>query len=318
MRWAAPVAMFVAALWLPLGCSSETANKNTNWLVTCSSSADCGGASCVCGMCTVSCSAADACTASAGVCASSFAATTQCSGQVNAGICMAACTQESDCDASRTCVAGACVTRESPSCPAHPSALACSGFDDPAQPSWTASVDAGNELSVVSTPRLAGSGALVSRTTTSGSRSRFAHEFSAMSSGQLYFRGWFYVAPGTLLTDVHTIVIGDANTGDYGTKFVYAAGKVHVAAAGAAVTGSADTPFGQWYCLRMELGIGSQGSVRAYLNDALFTDATGVNTLPAAGVHNVTAGIDFAGQADPAEVFIDELVLDTMPVGCWD
>jgi hypothetical protein len=231
---------------------------------------------------------------------------------------MASCKQESDCDASHTCVARACVSRETPSCPAHPGALACSGFDDAAQPGWTPTIDPGNELSVVSAPYLAGTGALVARTASTGSRSRFAHEFPAMSAGQLYFRAWLYVAPSTVLTDVHTIVIGDANTGDYGSKFVYSAGQLHVATAGIALPGNIDAPLGQWYCLRMELGIGDQGTVRAYLDDVLFTNATAADTLPAAGVHNVTAGIDFAGQADPAEVFIDELVLDTAPVGCWD
>jgi hypothetical protein len=319
-RAAAILPMFLVALALPLGCeTTETAHKNTNWLVACKSSADCGGASCICGICTVSCSTADACSESSGICASSFAATTQCSGEANPGICMASCSQESDCDAASTCVAGACVTRRDPSCPAHPGALACSGFDDdPTAAGWISSIDAGAELSVVSAPRLAGAGALVARTISTTARSRFAYEFPVMKSGQVYLRAWVYVAPGAVLSNVHTIVIGDANTADYGSKFVYTNGQLHVAASGKALTGSTAAPTGQWYCLRMEIGIGDQGSVRAYLNDTLFTDDTLVDTLPAAGVHNVTAGIDFAAQADPAEVFIDELVLDTIPIGCWD
>ena len=310
--------LLLAALAFPPACSAETSNKTTNWLVTCSTDADCGGASCICGICTESCTAADTCAASGGLCGDSFAATTQCSGQVNAGICMAACAQESDCDAGQTCVAGACVRREAPGCPAHPGALACSGFDDPAPAGWTATTDADSVLAVVSTPLLAGAGALDARTAAVNGRSRFLHEFTQLQSGQLYLRAWVYAAPGTLLSNVHTIVVGDANTGDYGSKFVYSDGKIHVAAAGAAVPGSADAPLGQWYCLRLELGIGDQGTVRAYLNDSQFVDATGIDTLPAAGVHNVTAGIDFSGQAEPAELFIDELVLDTAPVGCWD
>jgi len=319
MKWLALLSLVLAGLALPLGCSTETSNKNTNWLMACASDTDCGAASCVCGICTVTCAApGDACAANSSVCAASFAATTQCSGQPNSGICLAPCAQESDCEGSRTCVAGACVSRWHESCPAHPSALACSGFDVSAQPGWTPSLDSGAELSVVSAPRLAGSGALLARTTSENARSRFSQEFPKLGSGQLYLRAWLYSAPGSLLNNVHSLVVGDANTADYGSKFVYAGGKLHVAAAGAALAGSTDAPLGQWYCLRLELGIGDQGSVRAYLNDTLFVDATGVDTLPAAGVHNVTAGIDFAGQAEPAEVFLDELVLDTSPVACWD
>ena len=317
MKSVAILPLLFAVLALPLACSTtETAHKTTNWLVECSSDADCGDASCICGICTVSCTAADACANSGGICAETFAATTQCSGQANPGICMASCTQESDCGAGNTCIGGACVKRADPTCPGHPGALACSGFDDAAPAGWTPTVDATSALGVVSTPLFSGASALDARTTATNGRARFLHEFTQLDSGQLYLRAWVYVAPGTSLSNVHTIVVGDANTGDYGSKFVYTDGKIHVAAAGGAVTGTADTPFGQWYCLRLELGIATQGTVRAYLNDVQFADATGINTLPAAGVHNVTAGIDFSGQTDPAEVFIDELVLDTAPVGC--
>ncbi|HTA91415.1 MAG TPA: hypothetical protein VK745_17645 [Polyangiaceae bacterium] len=318
MRLAFFALLLPVPLGVPLACSSETANKNTNWLVSCQSSADCGGSGCLCGTCTVACASADSCAASGGVCAPDFAATTQCIGTESAGMCLAACGQESDCDDTRTCVAGACVTRESTSCPAHPGALACSGFDDSALPGWTPTVDSTGTLSVVTTPRLAGTGALAAGTSMVNGRSRFAYEFPAMTSGQIYLRAWIYVDPGTVLSDVHTIVVGDANTSDYGSKFVYTGGTLHVASSGVAVTGTVDAPLGQWYCLRLELGIGDQGTVRAYLNDTVFADATGVDTLPAAGVHNVTAGIDFAGQAEPAQVFIDELLLDTSPVSCWD
>ena len=115
MNRAAILPIFLVALALPLACeTTETAHKNTNWLMTCASAADCGGASCICGICTVPCSTADECAESSGICGDSFAATTQCSGQANAGICMASCSQESDCDAASTCVAGALCCAQGP------------------------------------------------------------------------------------------------------------------------------------------------------------------------------------------------------------
>jgi hypothetical protein len=317
MKWAPLLALFAAALALPLACSSETSNKNTNWLVLCSSSAECGDASCICSVCTKSCSAQDACAASAGVCSDSFAATTQCSGTANPGICLAACSQDSDCDADHVCVGGACVARGEDHCAAHSGGLACSGFDALPDASWVSSVRSGGQLDIAAS-RFADVGALRALTAGANGRSRFLHEFTRMDSGQLYVRAWMYLSPDAILNDVHTIVIGDANTADYGSKFLYSTGELHVATSGSALDGSAAVALGQWHCLRMELEIGAAGAIRAYLDDQLFVDATGVDTLPANGVHNITAGIDFAGQAEPAEVLTDELLLDTSPVGCWD
>jgi len=317
VRTCAVLMLLAATTLLPAACSSETYNKNTNWLVACSSSAECGDASCVCGICTKSCSASEACAANAGLCSSDFAASTQCSVATPA-LCLAACTVASDCDAGHTCVAGSCVVDASDTCAAHPNALACSGFDEPAPAGWTASIRTGGTLGTVADPRLAGASALDARTTLTGGQSRFASEFATMTAGQLYLRAWLYVAPGTVLNDVHPIVIGDVSKADYGSKFLFSNGKLGVATSNSAVTGSIDAPFGQWYCLRMELEIGTQGSIRAYLNDAPFVDATAIDTLPAGNVHDISVGIDFSGQTDPAEIFVDQVLLDTAPVTCWD
>jgi hypothetical protein len=197
-------------------------------------------------------------------------------------------------------------------------ASACSGFDETTPQGWTASIRGGGDLETVADPHFAGTSALVARTVAANGQSRFAAEFTPQSSGPLYLRAWLYVAPGTVLNDVHPIVIGDVTKADYGSKFLFSNGQLRVTTSNTMVTGSVDAPFGQWYCLRMELDIGLQGSIRAYLNDAKFVDATAVDTLPAGGVHNLSVGIDFAGQADPAQIFVDEVLLDTMPVSCWD
>jgi hypothetical protein len=43
---------------------------------------------------------------------------------------------------------------------------------------------------------------------------------------------------------------------------------------------------------------------------------TGIDTLPAAGAHNLAAGIDHSAQAEHASVFFDELLVDTRPTPC--
>jgi hypothetical protein len=299
------------------GCAAEHANKNTNWLSLCSSSADCGDADCTCGICTKTCTATTDCAGSEAACAPSFASTGQCSGTEQPGLCLQACSSSADCAEDRLCLGGACVVRVQSLCAGHPDAAACSGFDKSVPTGWTDASTAGNEITTSKDPRFAGASSLSAHISGSGDRSRLLHEFPSISSGSLYLRAWLYMDPGTVLNDVHSIVVGDADTGDYGTKFLYSNGKLRVATPTLDVTGDVDPPFGRWYCLRLELDVGGAGSVRAYLDDEMFAEQANVNTLPAAGVHNISAGIDFAGQAEPAQLQVDELLLDTQPVDCW-
>ena len=302
---------------LASACSVEHANKNTNWLSLCSSSAECGEASCLCGVCTKACSEAADCAGSEAACAATFASTGQCEGTAQPGLCLQACGSSADCTDDRLCLGGACVVRVQSLCAGHAGATACSGFDEAVPAGWTDASTAGSEVAMSKDPRFAGGASLSAKISGSGGRSRLVHEFPSMNSGSLYLRAWLYIEPGTVMNDVHSIVVGDVDTGDYGTKFLYSNGKLRVATPSLDVTGDVEPPFGRWYCLRLELELGAAGSVRAYLDDQKFADQTNVPTLPAAGVHNVSAGIDFAGQAEPAQLLVDEVLLDTQPVDCW-
>jgi hypothetical protein len=314
----------VLGLLLPLGgaCSSTSStplgNKNTNWLVTCSTSAECGdAASCTCGVCTIPCQSSDECAESSGTCSENLATTLQCGGASEVAVCLKPCAEASDCDDNQACVQGTCVTRVKDWCAQHTGAVLCTGLEDALPAGWMDASSTGSDVSASSMLRFSGSASLLARTAGANGRSRLIHEIPMMTTGSLYLRAWAYMNPGAVVDDVHGIVIGDANTGDYGTKFLYSAGKLRVATPTVDVPGSVDAPFGRWYCLRLELGVGDAGSVKAYVDDQVLADQAGVDTLPAAGVHNISVGIDFAGQAAPGELYLDDVLLDTQPVDCW-
>jgi hypothetical protein len=301
------------------GASSPTlGNKNTNWLSTCSASAECGEASsCTCGVCTIACDSSAACADSSGACTQDLATTLQCGGTAQSPICLKPCSRAEDCDDTQTCVQGTCIARPKDLCSQHDSALICSDLDAAVPTDWVEGSSAGDEVSASTSLRFAGAAALRAHTSGMGGRSRIIHELPMMTTGSLYLRAWVYMNPGAATEDVHALVVGDVNTADYGTKFLYSAGKLRVATSVAPVPGSIDPPFGRWYCLRLELGIGAMGSVKAYVDDQVLADQTGVDTLPATGVHNVSAGIDFAGQTQPGELYVDDLAIDTQPLDCW-
>jgi hypothetical protein len=109
-------ALTLASLALHAGCSSRTVDGHTggetNWLATCSDGTGCtGGATCLCGVCTVACDADAACSTVAGsACAKkgSDAFAAACGTAAGAGVCLSAC-GTSGCKGATTCVGGVCV-----------------------------------------------------------------------------------------------------------------------------------------------------------------------------------------------------------------
>jgi hypothetical protein len=194
----------------------------------------------------------------------------------------------------------------------------CRGLDAALATGWQDASSPGQEVIASKKLRFSGTESLLAQTTGADGRSRLLHELPMMTSGALYLRAWAYMNPGAVVNDVHGFVIGDANTADYGTKFLYSAGKLRVATPTADVGNSVPVPFGRWYCLRLELEIADAGRIKAYVDDEVLADETNVDTLPATGVHNVSVGIDFAGQAEPGELYFDDVVVDTQPLFCSD
>jgi len=323
MRARGFLALFGLLLPLAGACDGASStpvlgNKNTNWLVTCSTSDECGdAAACNCGVCTIPCQSSDQCTESSGTCTENLATTLQCGGTSEFAVCLKPCAEAGACDDSQACVEGTCVTRAKDLCDQRADAVLCSSLDEALPTGWMDASSADSDVSASSMLRFSGAASLLAHTAGANGRSRLIHEIPMMTSGSLYFRAWAYMNPGAVVDDLHSIVIGDANAGDFGTKFLYSAGKLRVATSAVDIPGSVDPPFGRWYCLRLELGIGDAGTVKAYIDDQVLADQTVADTLPATGVHNISVGIDFAGQAAPGEVYLDDVLLDTQPVDCW-
>lgn len=92
-------------------------DSQTNWLESCELDADCGPLSCVCGVCTRTCSGESACDERGFECFSwsSPGAASACSGHAppSSGMCLPSCV-DAPCEAGRECVAGACVPAPPP------------------------------------------------------------------------------------------------------------------------------------------------------------------------------------------------------------
>src|SRR6187402_2630611 len=94
-------------------------DSHTNWLRTCNTDDECGGLSCLCGVCTAPCTADDACSAAPGsscLPATHSGSVALCVGQAapHGGMCLPTCSASDDCGTGQTCVAGACQPTAAP------------------------------------------------------------------------------------------------------------------------------------------------------------------------------------------------------------
>jgi hypothetical protein len=323
----APAALAALLMLLAACCACSepepgpSVGGNTNWLLKCSDDADCGSAtSCVCGRCSQRCSSAAMCADFPGsACAQAVPAQLQCGGEQPEGVCLLACETDSDCPGELACIEGACVERAAATrCDEHAGALLCSGFDDEALPGWSLSAEPHSTLGTSSRYRHAGASSLEARASGVDTRSRYVGEFPVQRSGTLHLRVWMFVEPDALIDNLHTISIGDVDTGDWGVSLEFFRGEQAVETPTLLPTGEGvAVPKGRWFCVRAEIELSdTAGAVRVWLDEQPAVRLVDIDTLPAAGAHNLTAGIDHSAQTEPASVFFDELLLALDPVSC--
>jgi hypothetical protein len=208
----------------------------------------------------------------------------------------------------------------------HAGALVCSGFEAPEL------LDEWDETSLME------SGAL-ERTTARAHRGQAALRASSASmmsvavvskrvgpvrSGELYVRLYLYVADGLPTRTMNIMFVGDFPMPDpfVGIDFNLATGgELQVfSPQGNPVrqTGSLTVPRDRWFCLRARIAVSDDaGFVQLFVDDVLALDATGIDTLPDAGIRELRAGIDWSSEQDDFfELYLDDIVLATSPVAC--
>jgi hypothetical protein len=100
------------ALSVATSCNSKgQLGSETNWLGHCDSSRECGKGTCMCGVCTVACTAGAAC--GGAVCVekgtAAYVASCGAGASVPPGVCAVSCSGDGDCGDGLRCVGGACV-----------------------------------------------------------------------------------------------------------------------------------------------------------------------------------------------------------------
>jgi hypothetical protein len=85
--------------------------------------------------------------------------------------------------------------------------------------------------------------------------------------------------------------------------------------AGPELTGAKDTPINEWFCIEWHATIGAAGHQRVVVNGENVLDADD-NTLTSEGYDSVQIGFHAAIGSVTQEIYFDDVVIATQPIGC--
>lgn len=210
---------------------------------------------------------------------------------------------------SSTAGAGSCVE-----------ALVCEDFESDTT-EFTSEVQGGT-LEVTNDRGQESDRSLRATTMTDGDWGRAVYAFPSVASGALYFRAYFFIPEGTVTGLVNLVTFRNPAVPTDVDVNVLAGGAIDVyfhSEAVRYVSDSADFPTGRWTCLEGKLQLSTTaGGASVWLDgEQVLTTPASHNTAQAPGYSNLSVGIHWTEQGQgPAEVFVDDLAIDTSPIGC--
>jgi hypothetical protein len=207
---------------------------------------------------------------------------------------------------------------------AYAGSVVCSGFEDAdAAVGWDSAEVSGGAIERSTDRTRHGAGALHATTAAAMSYAVLVKTFPPVRSGELYFRANVYVPAAVRTETINIFFVGAEPTPDpfHGVDFNLEGGVVQTFSPQSDPVrqmGTLTIPRDRWFCFRAQVVVShDEGAVQVFVDDRLALDATSIDTLPADGVTQFRAGIDWSSeQATRFDIYIDDVVLDTAPVSC--
>lgn len=189
----------------------------------------------------------------------------------------------------------------------------CDGFEGDFD-GWSQQI-AGGGLEVVSSPVFFGGGALRATTPAAGAHAYLQQAFAAIDSGSIYTRAYVYL-PSTLLTPGRVEL---SNTGDTsGVHFHFSVDlNTPLMAVNNQELGGVELARDTWVCVEWRVDIAAAGSGEMFIDGQSAIALTGLDTNLTGGYSALDIGIFDTSPAEGGfEVYIDEVAMDTSPIGC--
>jgi hypothetical protein len=211
------------------------------------------------------------------------------------------------------------------SCAERADAIFCSGFERPDLSEWDQTVVVNRaQVSQTEGVKRSGRGALHASSTAAESAGVVSVEFPRLDEGELFLRVYMYLPSGLDTMTTNVLFLGDQPTPDpfKGVDFNFEAGAPEIFVPENYPNRFTSTtlviPRDAWFCYQVRLAIGQdEGAVSSRVDGTVALDETGLDTLPAGGVHLLRAGIDWSSKQEaPFAIYMDDLVLSSTELAC--
>ncbi len=212
-------------------------------------------------------------------------------------------------------------------CTDHADALFCDGFESGDFSQWT-NDGAGDPLTLVNMAH-SGEFAALGETNGVGDQARFEASWATpVTSGSVFARAYFFIPAGTVTTqstlfsmhgkDGNRIAIVLSTKNDVpGTTFI--SNDLPNGGGGDYSTPEA-VALGKWECMELEINVAAapNGYIKLSKNGKPFDagNRTNVNTAVPGGYDGLRLPASYSAQEEPFAAYVDDVVVDTKPIGC--
>lgn len=205
----------------------------------------------------------------------------------------------------------------------HPGALFCDGFEGRMDESWGYEVITNATVDATTTRAYRGTHAFEAHTAAINDYkyARWGRYGEApIGSGDLYYRAFYWMPSTTVIDDQASFLTFGNGQPPYPSAYVMlSGGMIHVNVDSTSYLFPGDLPRDRWVCVELHINVSpTSGSFDLTFDGGTPMSASGIDTLVGdTGYTNLDVGVHYAtpGQS-PVDLWIDEVILDTSPIGC--
>lgn len=140
-----------------------------------------------------------------------------------------------------------------------------------------------------------------------------------LDSGGLHLREYIFMPSTTVVADQLSIMVTGNQVDPFpSANVLLTPGEIHAGVEGSSTVAAFEFPRDRWVCVELHLQIdGTAGAMSIDIDGSTVVSASSLDTRVAGGYTNIDVGFHYATPAQPAsEMFVDEVVADTSPIGC--
>lgn len=199
--------------------------------------------------------------------------------------------------------------------------LFCDGFEDEALAAWIERPGDGT-VERTTTTVYRGSGALRAQTfARRDDAAVYTMALSELASGDMYVRAYFYIPSGQPVDGATPMFIGEEFSPWDGVAFdLLTDGSVFLfhTDSDSLIPSKRSVPLDRWFCCQIHVELDDiDGRAELRIDDELYAELNGVDTIPTDGYTNLVVGIDYTNNDQPGILlYVDEVAADTAPVAC--